>query len=197
MLENRHLFYPDALTPADVVAKVKDCLNMATANRDVLCDPRMDWENYIQRVCLEYGVHPIMPLVAMQRERSLLGKQAESEQDFNFALGVVGQDTPGTVNERWNGLPTQILLAVRTMAWLADIGPASNFGFRPGIAPTHERWNYKTQNLVRLYNSDSTPGGLANCPEQATYVQLCFTPHLEVLDTNRLIYDRWFKRFWE
>lgn len=196
MLSEVHLLYPDHLPPALVAEKVRACLEGAEANRLLLLDPGMDWHNFIHRACFEYGVHPIMPLVAMQRERSLLGQPADA-RDYDFALGVVGQDAPGTVNERWNGLPTQIFLGVRSMAWLANIGPGANFGWRPGISPTKRRWSNTEENNVRLYTSDNREGELYRCADRAVYTQLCFTPHLEVLDTNWNIYCRWLRKHWE
>lgn len=197
MLNEAHLLYPDRLDPADVVARVRACLEGAEANRVLLLDPGMDWQNFIHRVCFEYGVHPIMPLIAMQRERSLLGQPADAK-DYDFALGVVGQDAPGTVNERWNGLPTQIFLGIRAMAWLGNIGPLANFGWRPGIAPSKPRWSDKGPNEIQLYSETSTEAGVPyRCSDRTRYVQLSFTPHLGVLDANWNIYCRWLRQHWE
>jgi len=196
MIPDSLLLYPDTLDPRDIVSRVRACLAKAEYNKDVWCDPRMDWQNYIQRVCWEYGIHPAMVLVSLQRERSLFGQQAD-ERDFDFALGVVGQDAPGTTNERWNGLPNQILLGARTMAWLAGIGPEANFGFRPGLYPNAARWVDGGPNEVKLYTAYKWDGRLHPATTRSEYAQLCFTPHLEVLETNEQIYNKWFKSIWE
>jgi hypothetical protein len=195
-LTEAQLVYPDHLAPEDVVRRIGACLEGAEANGDVLLHPGLKWQNFIHRVCFEYGLHPVMPLVALQRERSLLGHEANT-RDYDFALGVVGQDAPGTSNERWNGLPNQLFLGIRSMAWLANIGPTSNFGWRPGIAPSKRRWINGASNFVQLFTDACQPGEHHLCADRAEYVQLCYTPHLAVLGTNGAIYDRWLKRHWE
>ncbi len=190
-LEDRHILYPEDLTAADVVARIRRCLDAAPANQDVWADPRMDWDNKIQRECWKMGVHPIWPLVTLQRERSLFGR-AGKPRDFDYAGGVVGQDEPGTVNSTWNGLPTQIDMCIRSMAWSANIGPRQNFGYRPGLWPTWTRWVDGGNNTVKLYNEKHELVQVYTTKTRAEYGQLKFTPHLKdpnVLDVNGKIYQ--------
>ena len=184
--------YPEEVSPQDMVNRIAWVLKGAEANQDVWQDQRMDWANFIQRESWKKGVNPAWVLVSLQRERSLLGQKGE-DHDFDFAQGVVGQDSPGSVNERWNGLPTQIMLSVECAAWLGGIGLSSNFGYRPGLWPTQPRWPYGK--VVKLYDSDHKPIGFHNCLSLEEYVQLSFTPHLEVIGINANIYERWVKPF--
>ncbi len=190
ILEDRHILMPEEVNAADMVEKIRLTLAGAKANKAVWADACMDWENFIFRACLEWGVNPGWVLMSFQRERSLLGQVAD-ERDFDFAQGVVGQDGPGTVNKRWNGLPNQIFLSARTVGWLS--GRGSNFGYRSGLQPSAQRWTGTYhRNTVRLYGTDNKPtADLHICKTVAEFVQLSFTPHLEVLETNGKIMRDW------
>lgn len=200
ILEDQHFKYPEDMKPSEVISRIDQVLKAATANRDVWNDERMDWENLIHRECWFRGVHPIWPLVSLQRERSLLGR-AGGIRDFDFAEGVVGQDKPGSVNETWNGLPTQLLLSIRTAAWLGGIGPRANFGYRIGLWPSAARWDALQQGggvgPVQLYNDQHESSGFHQAKTMAEYIQLKFTPHLEVLETNGGIFEARIASFFE
>jgi hypothetical protein len=193
-LELKHLLYPEALNPGEVVSMIQATLDDATANRDVWDDPRFDWANFIYRICLEYGINPAWPLISLQREQSLLSKPG-TPRAFQFANGVVGQDAPGTANNLWSGLPNQIFLSVRSMAWSLNVGPAAAFGCRPGLYPTWRRWG-QSQSVI-LYDLQThkpqEPAYLCAVPED--YGQLLFTPHLEVIPENANILASNVKRF--
>jgi hypothetical protein len=193
MLTDKHILYPEELDFATVVERCRKTLLDAKANSVVWLDERMDWENFIPLVCLEYGISPGWVFTCLQRERSLLGKDA-SERDFDFAAGVVGQDGPGTINERWNGLPSQIMRAVRLSAWFAGNGPMPR---RKGLEPSKEaRWQDGCPNSLELLDDKGKSLGLYNAKSKAEYVQLQFTPHLDVLNKNDLIYYKWAPLFW-
>ncbi len=188
MLTDKHILYPEELDFAAVVAKCQEVLNGAKANRSVWLDERMDWENFIPLVCLEYGINPGWVFTCLQRERSLFGKEG-TDRDFDFAAGVVGQDGPGTVNARWNGLPSQILRSVRLSAHFADMSALPR---RKGLAPSSEaRWQDGCPNTVDMLDAKGLPIGAYKAKDRAEYVQLQFTPHMEVLATNASIYEKW------
>lgn len=188
MLTDKQILYPDELDFATVVERCQKTLQDAKANNSVWADERFDWENFIPLVCLEYGINPGWVFTCLQRERSLLGKEA-TERDFDFAAGVVGQDSPGTVNERWNGLPSQIMRSVRLSAWFAGNGPMPR---RKGLEPSREaRWQNGLANNVELLDDKGKFFGKYKAKNVAEYVQLQFTPHLEVLNKNDLIYAKW------
>lgn len=187
-LEEKHILYPEDLAPLDVCNRIRRVLAAAPANQDVWADPRMDWGNFIQRECWIMGVHPIWPLVSLQRERGLFGK-AGAARDFDFAQGVVGQDEAGTLNETWNGLPTQVVMGIRSLAWSCNIGMRGNFGYRAGLWPGWQRWVDGAQNTVQLYNEKHEKTQLYLCQNRAQFGQLKFTPHLDVLDVNGGIYQ--------
>lgn len=187
-LLDQHFLWPDGAKCADLAAGVRAALMAAPANRELWLDPRMDWDNFIARVSFEWGIHPIMALVALQRERSLLTQVAD-QRDFDFATGMVGQDLPGTAHPGWNGLPLQIFLAVRTFAWLGGVGARSNFGYRIGLWPADDRFNPLVDNQVKLYNDQHELAKVFVTRSQVEYVQLKYTPHEEVLDTNGEIYQ--------
>lgn len=137
----RELFYNEARSQADTITAIRACLDATDEAK--LKDPAMAWENHIQWACWKYGVSPVPVLVALVRERSLMTDNASpaSVQDFRRAAGVVGQHTAGTANPTYDGFPKQIELCARTYAWLIGAGPRSNFGYRPGLWPTKERWS--------------------------------------------------------
>lgn len=189
-LEDKHFVYPDpsVMSGQDVVDRIQACLKAATANQDMWSDERLDWHNYIYRICLEYGIHPIWPLISLQRERSLLGTPGKI-RDYDYATGFVGQDTPGTADPKKNGLPTQIFHCVRAAAWSANIGPRANFGYRLGIWPTAAtRWRDDAQNSINLLDKNHNAAGTRVALNRAEKIQLDFTPHLEVMDENYEIF---------
>lgn len=187
-LEDRHILYPESLEFQAVVSACQETIQGFKANRAVWLDERMDWENFIPLVCLEYGINPGWVFTCLQRERSLLGKEG-SDRDFDFAAGVVGQDGPGTVNERWNGFPSQILRAVRLSAWLAGVSAPPR---RKGLNPSSEaRWQDGQANRVDMLDPKGRPVGAYTAQNRAEYVQLQFTPHMEVLATNGSIFEKW------
>ena len=192
MLLDTHILYPDFLQPEDVVGKIKAVLSRAHSNNEVWTDPKMKWENFIFRASFEWGINPAWLLIGLQRERSLFGQEGD-EKDFNFAEGFVGKDGPGTVNERWDGLPTQLFLAARGTAWLACRG--FNFGWRGGIAPSVPRWRVGSHNQIMLLGDDHQETGMHECETMAEFVQLSYTPHLKVLDVNHSILEQWAPEF--
>ncbi len=187
MLLDTDLLWPVGADASEIEKRVEACLDNADANRDVWDDPRFHYPSFITRVCLEYGVHPAWVLTSFQRERGLLGSKG-TVRDWEFANGVVGKDGPGTVNNLWNGLPTQIFLSVRTFAWLARVGPIP---YRPGLIPQAKRYYPGDANAVQLLDSAHNAVGFheAECPTE--YAQLMFTPHLEVLSDNFLEHKKW------
>ncbi len=192
-LLDKHILYPDDLAPAEVVAKIQAVLRRAKANQDLWLDEKMDWENFIFRAAFEWGVNPAWILVSLQRERSLFGQEGDAH-DFDFAEGFVGRDEPGTTNERWNGLPTQIFLAARGTGWLT--GRGESFGWREGLRSKGvARWQPGRANKVQLFNDDHSNGENHLCTTVAEFVQLSYTPHLKVLAVNQTILGQWAPEF--
>lgn len=199
-MQDKHFLYPDNLPPAVVVAMIQTVLNRAPANQDVWQNPGRRIANVIYRWCEEWGVNPAWVLVGLQRERGLYTKPATAH-DFDFALGFVGKDGPGTVNELWNGLEQQIILCARGTGWL--MGRGNNYGWRPGLAPTVRRWVPGQPQHIQLLGDDHLPAKGPDgillpshlCADLAEWVQLSYTPHAQVLDLNQSILERWAPEF--
>lgn len=189
LLADRHLQYPESMPAADVVAAIRRVLD--GSDEALLKDPRLDWENYIHRVCWIHQVHPFQPLLALQREQGLVAndKRPASERAWDLAAGVVGQHTPGQSNSLWNGLATQILLSVRTTAWLGGIGPEAAFG-NPRLRPTAHRWypgvNSQNGMVLSLLNLDGTVNRKHTCCSAMEYVELAYTPDARLASDGRL-----------
>lgn len=189
LLNDGNLLYPEGMEAAEVVASIRRVLD--GSDEALLRDPRLEWENFIHRACWIARVHPFMPLLALQREQGLLacdGKDA-GLRAWELAAGVVGQHTPGQKNSLWNGLPTQILLAIRTTAWLAGIGPAAAFG-NPKLWPSAERWNQDQDaakgKVITLLNLDGSPNRKHLCRTAMEYVELSYTPDARTEPDGRL-----------
>ncbi len=162
---------------AGIVAKIRAVL--AATDEPEFLNKKYVWENVIHRLCWNQGLHPAMVLVALARERSILGHSngPASDTDWERAAGVVGQQTAGTSNTLYDGFPEQLVLCVRTLAWLAGIGPRANFGYRPGLWPGAERWaGVPTQ--VRLLNLDGSFAKLQNCETVFEHVSWTYTPNV-------------------
>ncbi len=186
-LTDAHFFYPDHLAPNEVVQRIRDTLDRA-ANQTVWANPALYIANLIERACFVMGVNPAVILVAFEREQSLLSRE-RPQSAWRYACGVVGQDGPGTVNPRWDGLPTQILLCAELNAWYIGQGPDSNFGYRPGLWPSASgRWpGHKTVDIYDAHHNVILKNRV--CASASEYAQLIFTPHLGLggpEDTNTL-----------
>ena len=192
-LQDQHVFYPEVIHPDDVVAKINAVLarTLNEGNKSILLNPDLDLANFIQRACWKAGINPAVVLIALVRERGLLVNEAAADaHDWDYACGVVGSDNPGTVNDRWDGLLTQILMCCELTAWYIGVGPDSNFGYRVGLEP-HAVGRWPVQQTVDILNERHQvvkAGHVCGCA--AEYAQLTFTPHLGLgdpkLDPNTL-----------
>ncbi len=185
MLLDRHLLWDDSWTFRDVVAKCQATIDCFKANSAFWTDEAQDWENFFTLVGMEYGVNPGWLFTCAQRERSLAGKVG-TVGSFDFALGVVGQDKPGTANPFYNGFSNQVVRAARITAWHAgnDWTPRRK-GLEPSPLP---RWRPMTANTIRLKDDKGNDLlGMYLCQTRAELAQLRFTPHEKVLVVNETI----------
>lgn len=204
LLTDDHFAFPEDTAPADVIRSIEAVFsNPELKNKGVWLDERMDWANFIYWMADEYWISPIPLLISLQRERSLFGDDG-SEKDFDFAQGFVGQHSPGTRNETWNGLPAQLALAARGMAWSFGKRPAESFrrGGIHGKLPQWDRWNWNgPAPEIQLYRNVAPYDVVAKHKAQsaAEHVQLIFTPSenwQDVLERNAEIFQKWIAPFW-
>lgn len=178
---DKHLFYDESLSPEQQLQAIKRVLDRSKSGVELMIHGYGIAE-LIHRACWHFGVSPLWILVSIQRERSILGQLADST-DLMYACGVVNQDEAGTANPLWLGLATQIFMGARTAAWLAGIGPQEAFGYRKGLWPTPGRWGM-TDSLLGKKIELRTPRTTVRASSASEYMQLSYTPHLDVLTTN-------------
>lgn len=184
MLEDRHLLWDDSWKFADVVAKCEETMKHFKGNLGFWLDEREDRENHLALLGMEYGINPGWLFTSAQRERSL-AEQEGTIKSFDYAFGVVGQDGPGTVEPAWNGFPAQAMRCARITAWHLATAWAPR---RKGLEPSSlSRWSFSGPNEVGMLDAG---GGWWTCKTRAEFAQLRFTPHLEVLARNAIIYAR-------
>ena len=196
ILQDKHIYFPHELDPDDVCSRIQAVLEKSP-NADVLADPRLGLNHYIWRECLEHGISPVVPLMALERERSLLGNKSTNPHDFTFACGYVGHDGPGTVNPRWNGLIVQLFLCIRQAGWVAGVGPAEMFGYLQSIWPTvGERWTTShPMQAIQLYGAPNLETEKYVPKILAEHVCLTYTPHVEALAVNAKIVEQFIPEF--
>lgn len=181
MFQDKHLVYPHQLGMDDVLARITAVLGRSK-NAQVLADPRLGLDHLIWRVCLEYDLNPAWPLISLQRERSLLGSPAEDIHAWLYALGYVGQDGPGTVNHRWDGLAVQLWLCVHQTAWIAGFGEDEAYGLSLNLRPGAARWEGPAKAVpIQLYTAPNVKGEIYTPTCMAEHVVYSYTPHLEAL----------------
>lgn len=184
MLEDRHLLWDDAWKFTDVVAKCEETMKSFKGNVAFWLDEREDRENYLALLGLEYGINPGWLFTSAQRERSL-AEQDGTVKSFDYAFGVVGQDGPGTIEPVWNGFGSQAMRCARITAWHLGNNWVPR---RPGLEPSSlQRWAPAGSNKVEMLDAE---GGWRICASRAEFAQLRFTPHVEVLEKNAVIYAR-------
>lgn len=179
--QDHHLIYPHTLSHDEVCKRIAAVL-ARSKNSDVLADPRFGWDHFIWRVCYEYDLNPAWVLISLQRERSLEGKAATDVHDWLYALGYVGQDGPGTKNERWNGLAVQIWLCIHQTAWIAGFGLGEAYGVNANVRPGATRWNPNNPQKIQLYTAPDVKGPVITPGSMHQHVVLTYTPHAEAED---------------
>jgi hypothetical protein len=190
-MDMTYLRYPAGMSSQDVITKITDIL-FNCPGAFLLKSSGIFWPNYIKRICSHFGVHPAWPIISLQREQSLLGNP--NLESLKRACGFVGQDNPGTANKTWDGLPTQLFLCVRNMAWYMGETPDTLFGATPDQWPSGiHRWGLNDAEgsgyPVMLY--DTEPPQRRPTSKQEEFCQLTYTPHLKVLETNDNLLKTW------
>ena len=191
-MDINYLRYPKNLDGIDIIQRIdkilSNCQGALIFNR-----PGMYWANYIKRICSHFGVHPAWPLISLQREQSLLGNP--NQDGLIFACGFVGQDIPGTSNKTWDGLATQLFLNVKNMSWYMGETSRELFGANLEQWPNDiHRWT--TEDAINGYPQmlyDTNPPQRRLTTDQAEFCYLTYTPHIEVLQTNQVLLDKWIK----
>lgn len=180
------LAYPRHLPNDFVAAAIKNCL--AQSDEATLLDEKWDLWNFMQRECKRRGLHPMWPLMTMQKEQSALacdGKQL-GPAAWDHLMGVVGQHTDGTANERWNGIIEQTAMCIRIFAWLTGIGPSSGFNIDSDDLPGSYRWAGKPPvgvQLLKLAMKDgkqiAVKDRVVQCQDAVAYALWTFTPNAD------------------
>lgn len=196
--------YPEHLPPAEVIRRIKTIFGLSD-ERERLLNEKDKFYNHLHREAWIYQVNPFWLLVSLQREQSLLGNdgRAATDRAWSHALGVVGQQTAGTVNETWDGFSTQITMAARTTTWLAGISPVGAMG-NPKLIPSARRWGTVTQKLrggisVDLLDLAGKPVGSKFCKTMESYVQTAYTPRADkdMEIENGLLAEQFVRPYWK
>jgi hypothetical protein len=188
MLLDEHIKYDESILATEQLRRIKHILGSSKSGVE-LCINGYGIPELIHRTCWHFGVSPLWLLVSLQRERSILGKLADSD-DLNIACGVTNQDEPGMANPLWSGLATQIFMCAKSAAWLGGIGSDDAFGYRDGLWPSAPRWpRFRMVDLKEPQMSHV-------CGTMAEYVQLSYTPHYPVLEANSKILNEQILPLW-
>lgn len=185
ILTAQHLPYPRHLEGADVAARIRACL--AQSDEALLKDSRCDWENFIMRECKEKDVHPMWPLITLQKEQGLLSNDGKvaSQSAWDHAAGVVGQHTVGSAIPTADGLASQLKLCIRLYAWHGGTRAVDGaFGLERTDRPPMARWSGKPM-PVELLGLRKGANGKEEayrmrtiiCNDAAEYAMWIFTPN--------------------
>ncbi len=206
MIQDKHFIYPHELSHDEVCARI-DAILARSPNAHArfdeatqtffpgLCDPLQGLTHGIWRWCYEYDLNPAWVMISLQRERSLLGKKADGIHDFLYAFGYVGQDGPGTRNERWNGLTPQAWLCIHQSAWIAGFGSIDAYGVKENLHPTAARWNPSHPSPIQLFKAPNVKGDLYVPCNLAEHVILTYTPHMEAISSASSILHQFSPEF--
>ena len=140
---------------------------------------------YIALVCRNWNINPAWILLSGEREQSTLSTHFDDfKQSSRMAwLGFVGQDVGRTTKPGYYGVYTQVERCCEQTAWLLGIESRNKWApyalaaksserYFPGVFLMIERDGAQ----VKYYPSDA-----------GEYVQLSYTPHWDVLETNEKI----------
>ena len=188
MLTDQNFIWNEAVNINDYITAIKTVLNQSPSV-SFFTDPQSAWPSFMARVCREYGVNPAWILVSFEREQGLLSAPVSQLKPWSWeaATGFVGQDQPGTSNPLYLGFPGQIWRCARQTGWLTGQGPIELYGGNnTKLMPTIARWKGQPITINLL---DSNPPESFQCLDLATYCQLMYTPHYQVLASNGTIYQ--------
>lgn len=167
---------------------------------------------YIALVCRQWNVSPFWLLVSAQREQSVLGtpgmEEAALKGDYDEAapnrdsrkleakelaawLGAVGQDIGRTKLPGWTGVYMQVERLADITAWAMGVEPSEKWPEYLRTRKTVPRYNPGLKVDVTTTGNPRDPKIQHPVCSRGEYVQLCYTPHLVVLEKNEGLARRW------
>lgn len=208
MLTDKEFIYPFHLESREVIRRINNVLGQSD-EVGVLLDPKLDLGNFVHRCAFLAGLHPFMLLIGLQREQSLIANNgvAATDRQWSRAVGVVGQHTAGTANDTWDGLPNQILLASRSLAWVGGLRPKAWHEYGDGLYPTASRWTESDEaacaKVMDLLNDDGSFARKHVCKSRVEYAEMAFTPStnmkgpdLKIRADNYFIFEKYIMPLW-
>jgi len=143
---------------------------------------------YIALVCRNWNINPAWVMVSAQREQSTLTTPAADFKRSARAawLGFVGQDVGRTTKPGYYGVYTQVERCCEQTAWLH--GTEANGKWPPYLRAAKESRRFYPGVSLNIERNGSP---VKYYPKDAgEYVQLKYTPHWAVLDTNESIAEK-------
>ena len=142
---------------------------------------------FISLECRNWNINPWWVMISAQREQSCLTAQELSTPASLAWLGFVGQDIGRKSAPGYYGIYPQVSRFVEQCAWLLGVEPSEKW---PEYQRTRKQAARFRLGLKIPVEKDGQQIELV--PQFAgEYLQLAYTPHTKVLETNELIYRRW------
>lgn len=204
MISDKFFLWPwgMSLTPAlDYLKPIlaKSPLLKQLDDPDIVVGPLSD---QIAIICRQWNINPAWILVCFQREQSLLNGTHTPEQAvraLKAATGFVGQDIGRAVLPGYYGVGLQVYRCVEQSAWLLGKEPSDCWREMIRTSGRRTRWRpgVKVESGVEGLPEELKLGKkwISNNEAWAEYtpingsefLQLSYTPHWEVLETNERI----------
>lgn len=141
-----------------------------------------DIAEFIALNCREWNVSPWWVLTSMQREQSALTTLTLTESALKAVLGVVNADVGRTTNPGYYGIFAQVTRCVETTAWL--LGVESALKWPEYVRTRKSAPRYQIGKAISVETAgvwkDLVPLSAGD------FMQLCYTPHYDVLRANEL-----------
>lgn len=143
-------------------------------------------------------------VVSLQREQSLLTRDfgtdaAGREKALQAATGFVGQDVGRSTLPGYYGLYNQVFRCVEQTAWLFGKISSNCWDEDLRTVKTTTRWRpgvkLKVQMVPGAYGADKGRWEDYTPLTGGEYLQLAYTPHKEVLETNEKIAKKYAGQF--
>ncbi len=207
MISDKFFLWPYGMSLVPAIEYLKPLLDKSPLLKQ-LDDPAIvvgPLSDQIAIICRQWNINPAWVVVCFQREQSLIDgthTPAQAVGALRKATGFVGQDVGTAALPGYYGVSLQVYRCVEQSAWLLGREPSDCWRQQIRTQRTVARFRPGLRVRVQNVPADIITGPRDNqnwadyAPITASeFLQLSYTPHWEVLDTNEALAKKYGAQF--